>query len=78
MDALNLIALEKLAERELSAMTWGYYYGGADDEVTLRRNRCGDHDGAEHPEHDPIGAVGGGMLGRAMRTDSMSGLDGAL
>ncbi|MDH3199345.1 MAG: alpha-hydroxy-acid oxidizing protein [Myxococcales bacterium] len=44
MDALNLMALEKLAERELSAMTWGYYYGGADDEVTLRRNRAAYED----------------------------------
>lgn len=44
VDALNLMALEKLAERELSAMTWGYYYGGADDEVTLRRNRAAYED----------------------------------
>lgn len=33
------MALEKLAKHQLTEMAWSYYYGGADDEVTLRRNR---------------------------------------
>jgi 4-hydroxymandelate oxidase len=36
---LNLFDYERAAEERLSAATWGYYAGGANDEVTLRDNR---------------------------------------
>lgn len=37
---INLADYEALARERLDAMTWGYYVGGSDDEVTLRRNRA--------------------------------------
>ncbi|MGB5811847.1 MAG: alpha-hydroxy acid oxidase [Polyangiales bacterium] len=39
MDALNLMELEKLAADNLSEAAWSYYSSGANDEITLRRNR---------------------------------------
>ncbi|MDD9937783.1 MAG: alpha-hydroxy acid oxidase [Myxococcales bacterium] len=40
MDALNLIELEAQAKNRLAEMAWDYYRSGADDELTLRRNRA--------------------------------------
>ncbi len=37
-DPLNLREYAALAKTNLSEMAWGYYAGGADDEVTLREN----------------------------------------
>jgi 4-hydroxymandelate oxidase len=39
MQLLNLADYELAAERRLSPAAWGYYFGGANDEVTLRQNR---------------------------------------
>lgn len=39
MKHLNLQELEKAAQEHLSKMAWGYYAGGARDEITLRENR---------------------------------------
>jgi 4-hydroxymandelate oxidase len=39
MDLLNLQELERVAEERLAPMAWAYYASGADDELTLRRNR---------------------------------------
>jgi 4-hydroxymandelate oxidase len=36
---INVHEYEALAQSRLDANTWGYYYGGSDDEVTLRANR---------------------------------------
>ncbi|HET8936506.1 MAG TPA: alpha-hydroxy acid oxidase [Polyangiales bacterium] len=36
---LNLADLEQLASKRLSQAAWDYYASGADDELTLRRNR---------------------------------------
>jgi len=38
VDFLNLRELEAAASERLSAMAWGYYAGGARDEITLRDN----------------------------------------
>ena len=40
MDLLNLRELEEAASAKLSEMAWGYYAGGARDEITLRENRA--------------------------------------
>ena len=39
LDVLNLAELEALAQARLSEMAWGYYAGGARDEITLSENR---------------------------------------
>ncbi len=39
MDPVDLSELEELARAALSPMAWDYYASGADDELTLRRNR---------------------------------------
>jgi 4-hydroxymandelate oxidase len=39
MDVLNLAELEELARAAISPLAWDYYASGADDEITLRRNR---------------------------------------
>lgn len=39
MDALNLIELESLARDKLSDVAWSYYSSGANDQISLRRNR---------------------------------------
>jgi 4-hydroxymandelate oxidase len=39
MDLLNLDELERLASERLSPLAWDYYSSGADDELTLQRNR---------------------------------------
>ena len=36
---INVHEYETLAQSRLDANAWGYYYGGSDDEVTLRTNR---------------------------------------
>jgi isopentenyl diphosphate isomerase/L-lactate dehydrogenase-like FMN-dependent dehydrogenase len=36
---INIREYEALAQSRLDANAWGYYYGGSDDEVTLRANR---------------------------------------
>lgn len=38
MEFLNLRELEQAAAKRLSRMAWGYYAGGARDELTLREN----------------------------------------
>jgi 4-hydroxymandelate oxidase len=38
-DFLNLSELEQLASKRLPQAAWDYYASGADDELTLRRNR---------------------------------------
>jgi 4-hydroxymandelate oxidase len=38
-DFLNLAELEALAEKRIPQSAWDYYASGADDELTLRRNR---------------------------------------
>ena len=40
MTFLNLHEVEQLARERLSAQTFDYYAGGANDEVTLRANRA--------------------------------------
>jgi len=40
MRPINLHDYEKLAESRLDLAVWGYYAGGADDEVTLRENEA--------------------------------------
>jgi isopentenyl diphosphate isomerase/L-lactate dehydrogenase-like FMN-dependent dehydrogenase len=37
---VNLLELEELAREKLSQMTYDYYAGGAEDEITLRENRA--------------------------------------
>lgn len=37
---VNLFDYEAAAQERLGSATWGYYAGGANDEVTLRRNRA--------------------------------------
>jgi 4-hydroxymandelate oxidase len=37
---VNLLELEELAREKLSQMTFDYYAGGAEDEITLRENRA--------------------------------------
>jgi 4-hydroxymandelate oxidase len=39
LDILNLAELEQLASTRLPRAAWDYYASGADDELTLRRNR---------------------------------------
>jgi 4-hydroxymandelate oxidase len=41
MDPLNLHDYEQLARERLPQMVFDYYFGGAEDEVTLRENRLG-------------------------------------
>lgn len=38
-DVMNLAELERLAEAQVPKFAWDYYASGADDEITLRRNR---------------------------------------
>ena len=39
LDPVDLSELEELARAELSPMAWDYYASGADDQITLARNR---------------------------------------
>ncbi len=39
MEPVNVEEFEALAKAHIDPMTWDYYASGADDEVTLRRNR---------------------------------------
>ena len=41
MNPINLHDYEQLARDRLSQMVFDYYYGGAEDELTLRENRLG-------------------------------------
>jgi 4-hydroxymandelate oxidase len=38
-EVLNLMELERVAQERLGPMAWAYYASGADDELTLQRNR---------------------------------------
>lgn len=40
MEILNLAELEQMASTRLPQQAWDYYQSGADDELTLRRNRA--------------------------------------
>jgi 4-hydroxymandelate oxidase len=40
IDALNLFELESRAQAVLTPMTWAYYAGGAEDELTVTENRA--------------------------------------
>ncbi|HEU5377050.1 MAG TPA: alpha-hydroxy acid oxidase, partial [Ktedonobacteraceae bacterium] len=40
MELLSVFDYEALAQTRLDVGTWAYFAGGADDEVTLRANRC--------------------------------------
>lgn len=39
MDPINIFDYETLAQARLHQISWDFYYGGSDDEVTLRANR---------------------------------------
>lgn len=39
MDPINIFEYEALAQSRMNPISWDYYQGGSDDEVTLRANR---------------------------------------
>jgi 4-hydroxymandelate oxidase len=40
LNPINIADFEAMAQAKLPAMVWDYYYGGAQDEITLRANRA--------------------------------------
>lgn len=40
MEPINLHDYEKLAQAQMDPLSWDYYHGGSDDEVTVRENRA--------------------------------------